>query len=35
MATDGRQHLSGTFFFSNFPGFDPFPDPGSLASPSL
>lgn len=25
--------LSGTFFFSNFPGFDPFPDPGSLASP--
>jgi hypothetical protein len=25
--------LSGTFFFSNFPGFDPFPDPSSLASP--
>ncbi|MGH9841621.1 MAG: hypothetical protein ACREEM_22955, partial [Blastocatellia bacterium] len=25
--------LSGTFFFSNFPGFDPFPDPGSLVSP--
>jgi len=25
--------LSGTFFFSNFPGFDPFPDPLSLASP--
>jgi hypothetical protein len=25
--------LSGTFFFSNFPGYDPFPDPGSLASP--
>jgi carboxypeptidase family protein len=25
--------LSGTFFFSNFPGFDPFPDPNSLASP--
>jgi hypothetical protein len=25
--------LSGTFFFSNFPGEDPFPDPSSLASP--
>ncbi|HYE73918.1 MAG TPA: TonB-dependent receptor, partial [Blastocatellia bacterium] len=25
--------LSGTFFFSNFPGFDPFPDPASLVSP--
>jgi hypothetical protein len=25
--------LSGTFFFSNFPGFDPFPDPSSLVSP--
>jgi hypothetical protein len=25
--------LSGTFFFSNFPGRDPFPDPSSLASP--
>ncbi|MGH9848777.1 MAG: carboxypeptidase regulatory-like domain-containing protein, partial [Blastocatellia bacterium] len=25
--------LSGTFFFTNFPGFDPFPDPSSLASP--
>jgi hypothetical protein len=25
--------LSGTFFFSNFPGFDPFPDPNSLVSP--
>jgi hypothetical protein len=25
--------LSGTFFFANFPGFDPFPDPFSLASP--
>lgn len=25
--------LSGTFFFADFPGFDPFPDPGSLASP--
>ncbi|MGH9934623.1 MAG: carboxypeptidase-like regulatory domain-containing protein, partial [Blastocatellia bacterium] len=25
--------LSGTFFFADFPGFDPFPDPSSLASP--
>ena len=25
--------LSGTFFFANFPGFDSFPDPNSLASP--
>ena len=25
--------LSGTFFFANFPGFDSFPDPTSLASP--
>ncbi len=25
--------VSGTFFFANFPGFDPFPDPSSLASP--
>ncbi|HET9943496.1 MAG TPA: carboxypeptidase-like regulatory domain-containing protein, partial [Terriglobia bacterium] len=25
--------LSGTFFFSNFPGYDSFPDPSSLASP--
>lgn len=25
--------LSGTFFFSDFPGFDSFPDPNSLASP--
>lgn len=25
--------LSGTFFISNFPGYDPFPDPSSLASP--
>ncbi|RMG09670.1 MAG: TonB-dependent receptor [Acidobacteria bacterium] len=25
--------LSGTFFFADFPGFDSFPDPGSLASP--
>ncbi|MET0649325.1 MAG: carboxypeptidase-like regulatory domain-containing protein [Pyrinomonadaceae bacterium] len=34
---DGRlsQHnsLSGTFFFSNFPALDSFPDPSSLASP--
>ncbi len=34
---DGRltnkNTLSGTVFFANFPGFDPFPDPGSLASP--
>jgi hypothetical protein len=28
-----NQRLSGTFFFANFPGFDSFPDPGSLASP--
>ena len=25
--------LSGTFFFTDFPGFDSFPDPNSLASP--
>jgi hypothetical protein len=25
--------LSGTFFFANYPGFDSFPDPNSLASP--
>ncbi|HEY8460747.1 MAG TPA: carboxypeptidase-like regulatory domain-containing protein [Blastocatellia bacterium] len=25
--------LSGTFFFANFPGLDPFPDPFTLASP--
>jgi hypothetical protein len=31
LTTNNR--LSGTFFFSNFPGFDPFPDPSSLASP--
>ena len=34
---DGRlsnkNTLTGTVFWSNFPGFDPFPDPGSLASP--
>ena len=28
-----KNTLSGTFFFSNFPGFDSFPDPNSLASP--
>lgn len=26
--------LSGTFFFSNFPGLDSFPDPSSLVSPT-
>ncbi|MDX2029438.1 MAG: carboxypeptidase-like regulatory domain-containing protein, partial [Blastocatellia bacterium] len=31
-ATENNR-LSGTFFFANFPGFDPFPDPSSLASP--
>ena len=34
---DGRlskaNSLSGTFFFSKFPGLDSFPDPSSLASP--
>jgi hypothetical protein len=34
---DGRltknNTLSGTFFFSNFPGLDSFPDPSSLVSP--
>lgn len=30
---NSRNTLTGTFFFSNFPGFDPFPDPGSLVSP--
>lgn len=34
---DGRLNaqntLTGTLFYSNFPGLDPFPDPGSLASP--
>lgn len=34
---DGRltkKHtITGSLFFANFPGFDPFPDPGSLASP--
>jgi hypothetical protein len=28
-----KNNLSGTFFFSDFPGFDSFPDPNSLASP--
>lgn len=28
-----KNNLSGTLFFANFPGLDPFPDPGSLASP--
>jgi hypothetical protein len=28
-----NNRLSGTFFFANFPGTDPFPDPSSLASP--
>ncbi len=28
-----RDILSGTFFFSNFPGLDQFPDPTSLVSP--
>jgi hypothetical protein len=25
--------LSGAFFFSNFPGYDPYPDPSSLVAP--
>lgn len=29
-----KNTLSGTFFFSNFPGMDSFPDPNSLASPT-
>jgi len=29
-----RNTLSGTFFFSNFPGLDSFPDPSSLVSPT-
>lgn len=28
-----KNTLNGTLFWANFPGFDPFPDPGSLASP--
>ncbi|MDQ3755086.1 MAG: TonB-dependent receptor [Acidobacteriota bacterium] len=31
LTTNNR--LSGTFFFADFPGLDPFPDPSSLASP--
>ena len=30
-----KNTLSGTFFFSNFPGLDSFPDPNSLASPTV
>ncbi len=34
---DGRlsknNTLNGTLFYADYPGFDPFPDPGSLASP--
>lgn len=29
-----KNNLSGTFFFTNFPGLDSFPDPNSLASPT-
>ena len=29
-----KNNLSGTFFFSDFPGLDSFPDPNSLASPT-
>ncbi len=29
----GNNTLSGTFFYSDFPGLDSFPDPNSLASP--
>ncbi len=29
-----KNTLSGTFFFSDFPGLDSFPDPNSLASPT-
>lgn len=29
----GSNTLSGTLFWANFPGLDPFPDPSSLASP--
>lgn len=29
-----KNTLSGTFFFSKFPGLDSFPDPNSLASPT-
>jgi hypothetical protein len=30
---NAANRLSGTVFFAKFPGFDPFPDPSSLASP--
>jgi hypothetical protein len=30
---NSNNRLSGILFFANFPGFDPFPDPSSLASP--
>jgi hypothetical protein len=30
-----KNRLSATFFWANFPGFDPFPDPASLASPVI
>jgi len=30
-----KNTLSGTFFYSDFPGLDPFPDPSSLASPFM
>ena len=29
----GTQRLSGTLFYADFPGLDPFPDPSTLASP--
>jgi hypothetical protein len=32
-ALSQKNTLSGSLFFTNFPGFDPFPDPLSLASP--
>ena len=30
-----KNTLSGTFFYSDFPGLDSFPDPNSLASPTV
>lgn len=30
-----NNRLGVTFFFSNFPGFDPYPEPGSLTSPFI
>lgn len=30
-----KNRLSGVLFWANFPGFDPFPDPNSLASPVI